>query len=159
MNYLYWDGNDGMPAGRSDERIDTLNQGVDRMSSKTLIGGTIAFLVITLVAFSGVLTAGSGGTCTRGAGAKVEGKSCANANSEACQAMKAHHEKLQAAVAEMGQHLADMETIGEDREWMQEMQQHLVLLQGVLDEIANAPMGGMMHPMMGGHAEMGSGGK
>jgi hypothetical protein len=123
------------------------------MKSKVLIGGIFTVLMVSLLAYSGSVNAGSDSkaSCSYAAGQKVEGKACGN--SEACRAMKAHHEKLQAAIGEMGEHLADMENIGDEREWMQEMQQHLVLLQGVLDEMADCPMEGMMHTMMHGHGE------
>ena len=126
------------------------------MRSKITVVGIIAIVSIAMLGFSGGLLAGEGSgskDCPMQM-SKMEGKGY---NQEMCKKMEEHREALRSAVEKMGEHLDAMKEIQSDREWRQEMENHMTMLQGYLEEMANCPMHEMMHQMMHGEkGEMGS---
>jgi hypothetical protein len=127
--------------------------GGESMKSKLLIGTLVTALSGALFVYSGVLTAGSSETkssCSYAAGETAAGK--AGCSKEMCAQIKQHRASMQTSVAEMGEHLTYMERVRSEEEWMEEMKEHLVMLQGVLEEMSNCPMDGVMHSMMHGDA-------
>jgi len=130
------------------------------MRSKFTAIGMVAVIGVAMLTFSGSLMAGeqdSGSkACSHGA-SKVEGKCC---NPEMCKKIQDHQAALNTASEKMAEHLDAMREIRSDKEWRQEMETHMAMLQSYLEEMSNCPMEDMMHSMMHGKSgEMGSGSK
>jgi hypothetical protein len=118
------------------------------MRSKVLMAAVLAILSFLFIIVSGNLTAeGSGSKECPIHMTKMEGKAC---DPGLCQRMKDHQAAINAAIEKLGEHLNSMKEIQNESEWREEMDNHMGMLQALLEEMQNCPMGDMSHPMMQG---------
>jgi hypothetical protein len=123
------------------------------MKSRVSIAALAGILGLSLVGFIGPLSAAGSGS----KGCPMGGMMGEKGNNEMCQKMKEHQAAVRSAVEQMGQHLDAMKEVRDEKEWRQEMEKHMAMLQGLLEEMANCPMHKMMGSMMEGKMGHGEG--